>query len=739
MNKKTINIALAGNPNSGKTTLFNEITGTTQTTGNWPGVTVTKKTGKCSYEDTRINVTDLPGTYSLSAHSEDELIARDFVVKEKPDVVINVVDATALSRNLFLTIQLIELGAPVVVALNMTDEAKKSQLDVNPEMLSQILGVPVVETVGTCGSGVKTLIQKAVELAEDKEKSCFVCHYGADVESATQRIQNVLSETQVAKTHYPLHFFAHKLLERDKRIEEEIETIDHPEKVHQIVEEEMDKLREKYGDDVETLVINRRYEMARNIAYKVTSNIRKPNRVTEILDRILTNRFLGIPIFLAIMYGIYFVTFTYGAYLSDLVGLGVEWISGLFDSLASFGIPAITNTGAFLNGVVTEGVGGVIVFLPFIAVLFIFMSFLEGSGYMARIAYIMDGIMSSVGLSGKAFIPYMVSFGCAVPGVMAARTLDTNRERVLTVLTTPLVACATRMEVLFFLAAVAFVSNPLMQSLSVWIVFALGIVLAIVLVSLFSRIFYKNEKATPILIELPPYRLPSVKNILLHSWNRTKHFLEKAGGVILFGAIAFWILSSTPSNILSLGSNAVISTIVISSLLLWLILSNALPSIRKRIKAPIIKASNIISLLTIVAVYIIGIMPVLPTDVALDESIIGTVSRGGQWLVTPLGLDWRALVALVAGFVAKELVISVFNILGTGVGEMDSSSTIREWYSPQAVLGLMIFMNLYVPCLATIGAIKAEIGWKWALFSVGYSLALAWIVSFIVYRVGLLF
>ncbi len=735
---KEIQVGVAGNPNSGKTSIFNHITGAMQTTGNWPGVTVSKITGRCKVKGVKMNVVDLPGTYSLSAHSEDELVAREYIVKEKPDVVVNVVDATALEHNLFLTLQIVELGVPMVIALNMSDQAKKRDIEVDAKRLSKILGVPVIPTVGTSGKGVNELMCAFLEVAHSRKRSEYLVDYGPEIERSTRRIQEALSETEIAKTSYPPHFFAHKLLEKDRKIEEEVETIDHPDIVHSIVDEEMSRLKEIFGDDVETMVIDRRYEQARVITKEVVKGIVRRQRFVDVIDRYLANRFFGLPIFGFVMYAIFYATFTWGAPVGDWVAQGLEWVDTvLFGALVNSSSMLISNIGNFLSGVINDGIGGVLVLFPSIMILFIFLSFLEDSGYMARIAYVMDGIMSRVGLSGKAFIPFVVSFGCSVPGVMATRTLDSKRERILTILTAPLVSCVARMEVFFFLVAIFF-STALAQSLVVWSVFAFGIILAVILVSVFGRVFFKDEPPTPLLIELPPYRWPTVRSVLIHTWDRTKHFLEKAGGVILVGAIVFWALSNTPTSNPG-GANVTVW--------IWLMVAIALITIIHSIfagkiygnpkqRTAISRTVGIGSFVAIVAIFVLGVMPEVALSVeSIEQSLVGRIGHSLEWLVKPLGLDWRAVIALIAGFVAKELLISIFGVLGN-FGEDGDSSIIASWYTAPAALGMMVFFNLYAPCLATIGAIKAEAGWKWMWFSIAYGISLGWAMSFVVYQIG---
>ena len=654
---KTIRVAVAGNPNSGKTTVFNQLTGSNRTTGNWTGVTVDIASGKRKLGDVEMEIIDLPGTYSLSTHSDDEKVARDFILGQKPDAIINVVDATALEHNLFLTLQLLELQVPVVIALNMYDMVEKKGYEVDPEKLSKELGVPVVPTSGVKGTGIDQLAKRTLEVAQEHRVSKFESHYGDDVESSARRIQKALIADEVAKTIYPIHFFAHKLLERDPLVEASLETIEHPDEVHNIVNQEIARLS-SLNSDVETLVADRRYELANQVAGKVS---KRPERksIVDRVDKVVLGPF-GVPLFAIILFTIFTLTFQ----LADPIS---GWLSSLFDWFGGI----LTSTfpgwvGAISKSVIVDGVGGVVSLLPNILILFIFIAILEDSGYMARVAYLMDGLMSRIGLSGKAFIPFVVGFGCSVPAVMATRALDTKRERIVTMLTAPFVSCSSRLAVLFFLAPLFF-KSVISQSVAVGSVFAFGVVMALAMVKVLSGTMFKNEKPSPLLIELPPYRIPSVKSVWNNSFDRVKHFLLKAGTVILLGSLVFWALSYFP-----IGST-------------------------------------------------------------LDNSFVGTIAKVLEPLVTPLGLDFRAVIALLFGFVAKEIVVSVMSQM-----QSQSGTDIASWFTGASALSFMVFFNLYTPCLATVAAVKSEAGWKWAVFSVAYSLAIAWIGAFLIFRLAVL-
>ncbi|MBP7733654.1 MAG: ferrous iron transport protein B [Caldisericia bacterium] len=654
----TIKIAVAGNPNSGKTTVFNQLTGSYQTTGNWTGVTVDIATGKRKIGDVEVTFIDLPGTYSLSTHSQDEKVARDFILTQKPDAIINVVDATALEHNLFLTLQILELGVPMVIALNMFDIVEKRGFKIDLNKLSCELGVPVITTSGVKGKGIEELAKIACKTAIDNLKPTYTTHYGQDIEASAERIQNALSADEVAKTIYPLHFFAHKLLERDPLVEASLETIEHPEIVHRIVDEEIEKLTDLNGD-VETLVADRRYELANKLA-RTVSKSHERNTVVDKIDRVVLGRF-AIPIFALVMFAIFSLTFQLAEPLTGLISNGFAWLGGFFETvLPGWG-------GALLKSVIADGLGGVLSLLPNIFILFVFIAVLEDSGYMARVAYIMDGLMSRIGLSGKAFIPFVVAYGCSVPAVMATRALDTKRERIVTMLTAPFVSCSSRLAVLFFLAPLFF-KTALEQSVAVGSVFAFGTIMALVMVKVLSGTLFKKEKPSALLIELPAYRMPSVKSVWNNSFDRVRHFLVKAGTVIFIGSLIFWVLSYFP-----IGSS-------------------------------------------------------------LEASFVGSIAKFLEPMVKPLGFDFRAVIALMFGFVAKEIVASIMTQI-----EGQSGNAISTWFSGGAsAVSFMVFFNLYTPCLATVAAIKAEAGWKWAAFSVFYGIAIAWLSAFVIFRLLIL-
>jgi len=537
----SITIALAGNPNSGKTTVFNALTGSHQRTGNWPGVTVERKEGEYQHGDTKVNVVDLPGTYGLSAYSIDEKIARDYLVTENPDVVVTIVDASNLERNLYLVIQLLELGQNVVVCLNMMDLARKSGMEIDHERLSELLGVPVVPTVAHKGEGIEELRRAVLEAAErrDLDQSSRTVNYGEELERIIGEIGEIISQI---KTPYPPRFAATKLLEGDPDMEELI-----PGEMKARVDEILKDVEEKIGEDVETYLAERRYGFIHGLARECVR--RRPSLGGKIsfsdrVDKVVTNRFLGIPIFLFFMWLSFQLVFKLGNPIADLIDAGFGRLSGWSSSaLEAIGAPGWL--GSFIGDGLIAGVGSVLVFLPNIMLLFLIFGFLEDSGYMARAAFVMDRVMHALGLHGKSFIPMLLGFGCNVPAIMGTRILESRKDRILTILVNPLMSCSARLPIYMLFAGVFFARH---QGLVVFSLYLLGIVLAVLVARIFKSLFFKEEVA-PFIMELPPYRMPTPKNVIFLMWTRSSMFLRKAGTVILAGVILIWLLASLPPGV----------------------------------------------------------------------------------------------------------------------------------------------------------------------------------------------
>lgn len=686
-NKNRITIALCGNPNTGKSTVFNALTGGKQEVGNWPGKTVEKKWGPLRGGNGKTEIIDLPGTYSLTAYSPEEIISRNFIIEKNPDVVVNIVDASNLERNLYLTVQLMELGANVVIALNMMDLAEKRGMVINSAGLSRLLGVPVVPMVANRKKGIKTLINEMLSSARirfAKEKlsiPCMTCtseclrkkkfkiDYGKDLEPGLEKIEKKIKKRapELAKK-YGSRWLAIKLVEKDSEIIKKIKKT--KKNIYDSrFRETISKTSEIYEGDVEAGIADKRYGFINGILKKTVSR-RHVSRITgsDRIDCILTNRFLGIPIFLATMYLLYQFIFIVGEPFSEAISHGTE-IASIFalNLLDSAGSPDWF-TSLVISGII-DGVGNVLVLVPNIALLFAAIAFLEDSGYMARAAFIMENIMRKVGLNGRAFISVIVAFGCNVPAVMSTRTIESRRDRMTAILANPIIPCSARTILLVFLASIFFPPEQAGQ-----VVFGLLVlsVLVFMLVSkiLRSGIFPGGE--AQFVMELPPYQLPTVKAILMHTWERTKAFIYKAGSIILVLSVVIWFLASNPSG----------------------------------------------------------------CEYGGEGSYIGDIGKFFSPVFSPLGFGWKETTALLTGFVAKESMISTLGVL---YGE-DLGSILSEAWSPEKNIAFMVFSLLYIPCLATVAVIKNETkSWKWAGFAVAYLLVLAWIFAFAALKISAFF
>jgi ferrous iron transport protein B len=705
--KKTIRIALAGNPNSGKTSIFNHITRTRQRVGNWPGVTVEKKIGFADFRGYHLEIVDLPGTYSLTAYSEEERIARSYIIERKPDVVINVIDAGNLSRSLYLTVQLLEMGADVILDLNMWDEVCKSGAEFDLKKLEELLGTPVALTVGHRGEGVTTLLNMTLDLVENRtERHRHVpVTYGSHLEHVVTDIAALVEKSPAISDHYPPRWVAVKLLEGDQEVKNLFS--DHGQENRELtsaVEEGWQHIQKTTGSDPEKVISESRYGYIDGALREVVKE--RPQSRMELsrqIDRVLTNRLLGYPIFLALMWLLFQLTFSLGAYPMAWIESGVEVLAGVGIDL----VPPGLIQELLVDGII-GGVGSVIVFLPNIMILFLGIAFLEDSGYMARAAFITDRVMHFMGLHGKSFIPMLMGFGCSVPAIMATRTLESRKDRILTTLVIPLMSCSARLPVYILFAGVFF---PKVAGNVIFLIYMTGIVMAFLMGRLFRQTLFRGEVA-PFVMELPPYRWPTLLGLFIHMWERAKVYLRKMGGVILVASVILWFLGAFPRHPdFTVDYDARIDSL-------------------EGVGAA--EAENQIAQLESAR-----------ASESIEKSYIGRLGHFIEPLAKPLGFDWRMGVSLLTGFVAKEVVVSSMGVLYQ-VGEAsEESESLKQalkdpenGITPLVALGFMLFVLLYTPCVAAVVAVRREAGTRWMLFSILYQVLLAWAIAFMVYQIG---
>jgi len=663
-------IGLAGNPNVGKTTVFNRLTGMHQHVGNWPGKTVERAEGSFSHGSYNYDVVDLPGNYALSAHSMEEIVSRDFIVDDDSDVIVNVVDAANLERNLYLTVQMMELGANLVMALNMNDFAKKKDHIIDIKLMSELLGFPVIEINAKTGDGFDELLTTVEKQSSNPIDSSAKLAYGDELREHLGDLQ-ALIEKDNNLLDVPSIWTAIKLLERDSIVIEKVQGSSQRSAIMKEVDKVAGHLHDLYDEGAEEVVANARYAY---IGGLMAEAVKRPavekESTTDKIDKYVTNRVLAPIIFIVIMYLLFHLTFTIATPFCDLIDGGFAWLG---EYLAG----AVGNEvlGSFLEKGIIGGVGGVLVFLPQIILMFLFLSILEDSGYLARAAFTLDKIMHTVvGLHGKAFIPMILGFGCGVPAVMATRTMENESDRLLAMMLIPFMSCSARLPIYGIFVGAFFAAN---QGLILLSIYLLGIVVALIVAGILKRTMFKGMSA-PFVMELPTYKIPSVKGVLLHTWEKTKGFLRKAGTIILGSAIIIWILSSLPFGV----------------------------------------------------------------EYGSQQSILGMIGTVISPIFAPLGFGtWQAGIAILTGLVAKEVVVSTFATLG-GLEEDDEEGTmsmVQEIFTPLSAYAFMAFCLLYVPCFAALGAIKQETNsWRWPLIMSGITLVTAYIVSFLIYNVGLL-
>ena len=714
--RRTINVALVGNPNCGKTSLFNIASGAHEHVGNYSGVTVDAKEGFFDFQGYRFRIVDLPGTYSLSAYSPEEIYVRRHIIDQTPDIIINVVDASNLERNLYLTTQLIDMNVRMVVALNMYDELEASGNTLDYVKLGELFGVPMLPTVSRTGRGVENLFHVIITLyergdfldkkgkvraeiledfrqwhkeyvpdhafgthqEEEEHPRGFFRHihinHGPELERSIDAVKLVISENENIRYKYSTRFLSIKLLENDKDLEGMVKTLPNGGKILEVRDREKQRIREVMNEDSEQAITDAKYGFISGALRETfVDNHQDKERMTRVIDAIVTHRVWGFPIFFLFMFLMFEVTFVLGAYPQD-------WIESLVNVIGTF----ISNNMAegplkdlLIDGII-GGVGGVIVFLPNILILYLFISLMEDSGYMARAAFIMDKIMHKMGLHGKSFIPLIMGFGCNVPAVLASRTIENRKSRLVTILINPLMSCSARLPIYLLLVGVFF---PHHASLVLLSIYSLGIILAVVMARLFSRFLVKGDD-TPFVMELPPYRMPTSKAIFRHTWEKGAQYLRKMGGVIMVASIIIWVLGYFPR-------------------------------------------------------------PSESMDLAQQQenSYIGRIGKAIEPAIEPLGFDWKLGIGILSGVGAKELVVSSLGVLYADDAEADETTLAQRLpITPLVAYGYMVFILLYFPCVATLAAIRQEAGgWKWAAFAAAYTTILAWIMSFAVYQIGGLF
>ncbi|MFO7946477.1 MAG: ferrous iron transport protein B [Armatimonadota bacterium] len=681
-------VALAGNPNAGKTTVFNLLTGARQHVGNYPGVTVERKEGHATYDDQSLHIVDLPGTYSLTPYSLEELVARNFVIDERPDVVVDVVDATNLERNLYLATQFMELNVPVVIALNMIDLADNRGLKIDHNLLSQLLGVPVVPLVGTTGEGKQELLDTILEVSQKHRTPKVTVNFGSELEphiaQVARKVQELNLDEQIGTS---ARWIAIKLLEDDAEVMDDIrERLDDPGPFLDSIQEAQRHIERVIGDDPEIAVGDRRYGFIAGACRRAVSREQESGiDVTQLIDDVVTNRVLGIPIFLVMMWLMFELVFRLG----DWPMQGIEWSFELIGQLAAAHLPPGQLQSAIVDGIV-GGVGGVLAFVPNILLLFMFIAFIEDSGYMARAAFVVDRLMSKIGLHGRSFIPMLIGFGCTVPAVLATRTIDDEKNRLTTMLVAPLMSCSARLPVYLLLAGAFFA--PEIAGKVIFSIYIIGVLLAIV-VAMVLRSYVLPGETTPFVMELPPYRMPTLRGILVHTWERTWMYIRKAGTVILTASIIMWFLLSYPQPPADWAEQAA------------------------------------------------G-----PAHSRAAYTYAGRLGKFIEPAIEPLGFDWKMGTSLVAGFAAKEIVVSTMGTLYSLEQTDEEDRSLRQAvqndpaFNPLVAYCLMLFVLIYIPCMAVVAVVKQETnGWKWPLFLIVYTTGLAWIVAFCVYQVGSLF
>ena len=712
--RRTINVALVGNPNCGKTSLFNIASGAHEHVGNYSGVTVDAKEGFFDFQGYHFRIVDLPGTYSLSAYTPEELYVRKHIIEETPDVIINVADSSNLERNFYLTTQLIDMNVRMVIALNMYDELESSGNKLDYIKLSQLIGVPMIPTVCRRGEGIDQLFHVIIGIyeggdflsqkgeirseiledlrdwhktyvpdhefgshkeEEDARPRGYMRHihinHGPELERSIEEVKKAISQNEDIRHKYSTRFLSIKLLENDKEIENFISTLPNGKEIIAIRNKETLRIRKVMNEDSEQAITDAKYGFITGALKETfTDNHLEKEQTTRVIDSIVTHRIWGYPIFFLFLYIMFEGTFVLGDYPMQ----GIEWLVDQLGNLIRNNMAEGPLKDLLIDGII-GGVGGVIVFLPNILILYFFISILEDSGYMARAAFIMDKIMHRMGLHGKSFIPLIMGFGCNVPAIMATRTIEDRKSRLITMLVNPLMSCSARLPIYLVMIGACF---PNCASFMLLCIYTAGILLAVIMARIFSKFLVKGEDS-PFVMELPPYRMPTSKSIMRHTWEKGAQYLKKMGGIIMIASIIIWFLGYYPQH-------------------------DAYESVAEQQK----------------------------------NSYIGQIGKAIEPVIKPLGFDWKLGIGLISGVGAKELVVSTLGVLYTNEGDVENVNlSNRIPITPLVALAYMLFVLIYFPCIATFAAIKQESGsWKWAIFTAGYTTGLAWLVAFTVFQIG---
>jgi ferrous iron transport protein B len=715
---RQIQVALVGNPNSGKTTLFNFASGSKEKVGNYAGVTVDSKEATYNQSGYTFSIVDLPGTYSIKSYSPEEIYLRNYIFDNKPDIVVNIVDASNLERNLYLTSQLIDMGVQIVIALNMYDELEKKGDVLDYVSLGKLLGVPVIPTVSSRGKGIKELFDKIIEVYEVREPVVRHIHinYGTEIENSICAIQSriKIEENRAFTNIISARYLAIELLENDKEYSKSITRCINSSEIIEIGKKEYTRLAKMYSEPIDTVITDLRYGFISG-ALKETLKINKVERLrkTKIIDNYLTNKYLGIPIFVFFMWLTFFTTFKLGGYPKYWMESGFGKLSELISNNLNPGIVR-----DFLVEAIIGGVGGVIVFLPNIIILFLFISFMEDTGYMARAVFIMDKLMHKIGLHGKSFIPLFMGFGCNVPAIMATRIIESRRDRLITMLITPFMSCSARLPVYILFISAFFAKN---EASVLFLLYFMGALFAILSALFLKRVFFKSVEI-PFVMELPPYRVPTIRSIFKHVSFRTSLYFRKIGGVILLASIIVWILSNFPQSVsYSKDYSGEISVVEKSDL-----------SSDKKSES-------------------VNRLILEQKSEKHTKSFMGLIGRSIEPVMKPLGFDWHLSVSILSGLAAKEVVVSTLGVIFQADNDSGKNSLVEKIqsqkgssgkpvFTPLIAFSFMLFILTYFPCVGVITAIKRESGsWKWAAFTVFYTTGIAWLLSFTVYQIGRLF